>query len=193
MRQRGCLRAAHDLIGGSAAAAALAVMLLGATTALAAGPGAWWRVESHTVPTNLPPGGEGELRVTATNPGDAPITGVTKIIDTLPPGLQATGVEGFKHTPDRFLTCEPTSGFPAEGGTITCTFPGPEGPPELPPFEVLEVVIKVKVAGASAGPNQVTVKGGQAEGHEVEAKSISSPIEVSSTPTPFGIHTFELE
>src|SRR5438309_1373223 len=130
MTQRRSLPAVRAFIGLAAATTLAVVLLLGATSARAARSAAWWLVDSHTVPTNLAPGGEGEVRVTVTNPGVAPTKGVTKIVDTLPPGLQATGVVGLKR-PDASgpvvpLPCAPTSGFPPEGGTITCTFPGPE-------------------------------------------------------------------
>src|SRR5438445_3932358 len=139
-------------------AGALLVALTSTTPAGAEGTGSpWWRVSATTAPTNLPPGGEAKIFVTAINVGDGNVkaTGDKVIVtDKLPPGLAvisskknpsgAIGIAGsllesasadFNPGP---VTCE------SHAASVTCTF---EGPKPLIPFVPLEVIIRVKVGG----------------------------------------------
>ena len=68
-RRRACASAPRAL------AAALA--LAGAAPAPARAAAPWWHISSETAPTNLPPGGEGQVIVVVSNLGDAPIDGST--------------------------------------------------------------------------------------------------------------------
>src|SRR5205085_8485609 len=67
--------------------------LAGAPAAGAEGAGsAWWSLTASRAPTNLPPGGEGQIYITAVNVGDANVnaTGNTvTVTDNLPAGLEA--------------------------------------------------------------------------------------------------------
>jgi len=172
----------------------------GASPAFAeASPAPHWKLESRPAPTNLPLKGEGILVVTASNLGDADVNGEAKqvtITDALPAGLEATEVEAnskgtpsssknvrFEHgkiieNPDG-LSCTKAPVNP-----IVCTFGQ-----KLPPYEQLEVIIKVKVnlTIPSEPTNEVTVTGGEAK-----SESFSQPVAVNGDPTAFGVERLEL-
>ena len=81
----------------AAAAVAGTAMAGAAAPALATAP--YWALQSTSAPTNLPPGGEGKVIVTASNLGDAAMEGGTAMItvtDKLPPGLTATSIFGAR-------------------------------------------------------------------------------------------------
>jgi hypothetical protein len=154
-------------------------------SAPAYGQAPWWRLDSSATPTNLPPGGEGKIVVTALNLGDAEASGTTTpvtITDKLPAGLTATAVEG-QAGPIGFrgaLECS------TPAGTLSCTFSG-----ALPPYEQLEVQVTVEVgseAEAHSGePNEVTIEGGGAP-----SASLRQPVTISGKQTPFGIEAFQI-
>src|SRR6188472_657763 len=114
-------------------------------------------------------GGSGRLVATITNLGDAPMdatmTPVT-IVDQLPVGVKALGVETFAGVDGKagLFECavEATD-------LVSCTFEG-----ALAPFEALEIEVLVSLTGeppAAGAPGEVTVSGGNAE-------SASAPQEV---------------
>ena len=78
-------------------ACAVVWRVCGVAPAFAEGEAPWWHVVAQRAPTNLPPGGDGQVVVAATNLGDgeadgsaAPIT----VSDKLPPGIVAIGISG---------------------------------------------------------------------------------------------------
>src|ERR1700727_3035294 len=84
----------------------------------------WWKLDSTSAPSNLPPGGEGQIVVSAGNLGNATAMASEahpiKILDRLPAGLSVTSVTGYTRKgsasgrqPTTALTC------PA-GPTPTC-------------------------------------------------------------------------
>ena len=144
----------------------------------------WWQMSSSSTPTNLPPGGEGQIVVAATNLGDAPVEGSVepvRITDTLPPGLTATEISGGT-SPFSFFSLH---------GPVECTQPaGPcvfEG--TLPPYEQLSVIITVKVSvdAQPSGENEAKIIGGGAQ-----SVSIGRPVVVSGAATTFGVGEYEL-
>ncbi len=149
--------------------------------------GGWWRVSSRAAPSNLPPGGKATLIIGASNVGDGGINAAgrpVRVTDTLPPGLEATAIEGAP----AFEEVEEGHAMSCELATLSCT----AAPEALPPFQALEVKIQVNVKpDASTGEqNTVSVSGGEQEGepaHEPPAGSGSKPITVSGQPTPFGL------
>jgi hypothetical protein len=166
------------------------VLLLGfvsATPSLAASP--WWHLTSGSRPTDLQPGSEGQIVLTAANLGDASANGETarvQISDTLPPGLKAQsikGVAGGETIENRGPVKCPTEKEVKEGASLTCTFAG-----TLPPYDLIEVVITVKVEEtvSSSEANKVSVSGGGAQG-----ASISHSLRVGEA-TPFGVESYEL-
>jgi hypothetical protein len=155
--------------------------LTGAPPAFAEAP--WWHLASSSTPTNLPPGGEGRIVVTASNLGDAAVSGATvpvAITDKLPPGLTATGISGIAGV--RGFRGSLECSLPS----LTCSFAGSE---LLPPYEQLEVVITVKIAaGASSGEqNEATVAGG-----EVPGALARQSIMVNGAPASFGVERYEV-
>ncbi len=130
----------------------------------------------------LSPGGSGRLVLTLTNLGDAPVdatsTPVT-IIDRLPAGVEATGVEAFAGPLGSAgtVTCDVV---PAE---VSCDFEG-----ELPSYEAIEIEVLVSLTDeppTQVGPGKVTVTGGNAP-----STSAVQNIEVSPEPAPFGLEYF---
>ncbi|HEY3829252.1 MAG TPA: hypothetical protein VGL57_08655 [Solirubrobacteraceae bacterium] len=145
---------------------------------------AWWHLTLGSHPTYLPPQGEGTLMVLASNVGDGSVKGENvpvTLTDKLPAGLTATSVQGTAGLHGRLfgvaMECAGTS-------VVVCTFTG-----TLPNYEVIEIKIHVKVdAGASSGElNSVGVVGGGAP-----SASLSRPITISASSTPFGVETYEL-
>ncbi len=180
---------------------ALLAALGAATPALAkAAPVPHWKLESRVAPTNLPLNGEGVIVVTLANLGAADVDGTTHevtVSDNLE-GLEATEVQaasrGTPRSPENvreeangFHGVENPDGFScskAPAVPIVCTFGQ-----KLPPYEQLEIVIKVKAkTPASPEPlNQVTVIGGEAA-----PASLSQALAVNGDPTGFGLERLEL-
>src|ERR1039458_9765320 len=161
------------------------VGLVGAAPAVAAGPA--WNVRAIVAPTNLPPGGKGDVFVRATDLGDMAAEASTepiKISAKLPPGLTATSISSSNgttgdpvFTPQ--LTCEPIPSLECEAtgfGTVLV-------------YASVEIEIGVSVAAhAQSGlPVQMSVSGGGAR-----PVSASDPVTVSATPTKFGVERFEI-
>ncbi len=121
--------------------------------------------------------------VTAANLGDAPTTGETTIVDTLPAGLEAIVAEGISGL-----------SFTSGGNPVTCAVESPRtvkctSKAPLAPYALIEVDIGVVVGeGASTGEeNEVSVSGGGAQ-----SVSLARPITVSGQATPFGVQDYEL-
>jgi hypothetical protein len=161
------------------------VCLVAATGAGAATP--WWQLDSVSSPTDLAPGGSGNLTVSASNLGDGEVGGSSSKVtlrDVLPAGLVATSVSGRVGGVTGFIGLRgPVECSLVSGSLVECTFEG-----TLPPYELLEAEIAVEVsAGAKSGEtNEVVVSGGGAPG-----VSLKRPIAVSSSPTPFGPANYE--
>jgi hypothetical protein len=174
-------------LGALVVAAVSLLALAGAAPAAAEAPR--WQITSGAAPRNLPPGGEGNINVEATNLGDAEVPGAAApftITDTLPPGLTATAISATRgdglissNVPGHEATCEVPSPH-----TASCTVTG-----YLQTYETVEVQITVHVASsASSGEeNEATVLGGGAP-----SASVKRPITVDAQPTPFGIEDYEL-
>jgi hypothetical protein len=166
-----------------AALATVVAMLAGhAPVAFAEAPS--WHLTTEAAPTNLPPLGEGEIVVAASNLGDTAANGATtpvKITNTLPAGLKALSVVGSVKggIEVKCPTGEPPTSF-------TCTFGG-----IVNPYERVTLVIKVKVeeplATVTSLPNHVTVEGGGGP-----AVSSTEQLLVNGSPTSFGLQRFEL-
>ncbi len=148
----------------------------------------FWQLSSVAVPTNLPPGGDGILKIAATNIGDAEINGSSATValrDKLPSGLTALSATGqgggFLGTQKGIrgpVDCQVSSTT-----LVECTFKG-----MLPPFEQLGVEIPVEVhAGAKSGEtNEVEASGGEAP-----TASLERSLVVSGAPVQFGAEDYE--
>jgi len=157
---------------------AVALGAVGAAPAFAQAP--WWQLSSETVPTNLSPGGEGQILVVASNLGDAPIDGskeAVTIADKLPAGLSATAIQGpFKNGVQVQCTL----------ATLSCSYAG-----GLNPYEQIAISIKAKVdeplGTVTSLSDQASVEGG---GAGKASRALSIP--VNGTPASFGISGYEL-
>jgi hypothetical protein len=194
-------------------ASLIAVLACSAASAGAETTSPWWHLTSTATPSYLSPGGEGEIYVNANNLGDAVVDGEispVQITDTLPAGLQAISVVGEPTAgsggEDGPVNC-PTAKQIEEGAVLTCTFAGAhqrsngEGgvetvPVELPPYDDILLIIRVKVAKGAATcaqsvstceQNHVSVAGGGAP-----SASLSAPVAVSKEAVPFGLQVNEL-
>jgi hypothetical protein len=165
---------------------------LGAASVSAATP--VWKLASNFTPTDLPPGGEGEIVLLATNLGDAPTSGQpVTISDSLPPELTVKSVSFF--TPQfgglfnlaEFGQCTTTT-------SVTCTFPSgileSLSPEPVRPYQryELDIVVKVGASAPSGEVNKATVEGGGAA-----SVSLSQPVGVSAASPGFGVEDYELK
>ncbi len=138
-------------------------------------------VNTISIPTNLPPGGEGRLLIEIDNLGDAPVlAGMSPIViaDKLPAGLTATAISGEEE------------GAECDLATLRCEYRGTlqEYAGTLPPYGVIQVEITVKVEHPpGAVLNEVSVSGGGAA-DTVTRETLS----VSSPPSGFGFEKFKL-
>ncbi len=167
----------------------LCAMALWSACAQASPSGTGWEATSTVSPTNLPPGGTGQIQIDIMNTGALLSSGSITVTDTLPSGLIATSVGGMPESGTSvFSQQEEEMQF---GGarwvctgttTITCMSnpiylqPLPRGrgsEAELPE----RIGIQVKVAPDASGtlPNLITVAGG---GATSEAR-VSDPLTVS--------------
>ncbi len=149
-------------------------------TATAFSQSPWWQISSETVPTYLPPGGEGQLQVVVSNLGDAAINGSKEpviITNRLPAGVVATAIAGpvVNHTQVQCTLA-----------TIKCTFAG-----VLNPYEQIAVTIAVKIEEPPGTvmrlSDEASVEGG---GAEASTRLLTVPI--SSEAPPFGVASYEL-
>jgi hypothetical protein len=160
----------------------------------------WWHLNVGSRPTHLAPGGEGTVVVYATNLGDNEVNGSAKpvtLTDELPKGVVATEayyVEGGffeleEHEHHIFFE-ECSVSLVSGASVVRCGFTG-----NLPPFERIEVRIKVNVEPEPAivpgkYADTVSVSGGGTA--PVSADDKSTELTVSKTPAPFGVERFEL-
>ena len=117
------------------------------SSAVADSPAPGYEVFGRIAPTNLPPGGTGELFLYVYNIGGAEGSEGPKVTDSLPAGVKITG---------------PGTANCAETTVVTCT-PGPIGAGNGIPT-LIEVPISVEndVSNGSSAEDRVTVSGGGA-------------------------------
>jgi hypothetical protein len=174
----------------------------GAGQAAAASP--WWRLTSRTIPTHIPPGGEGTIVVQAINVGNAQTTGKYTFVDNLPPGLTLQEVEYFAPPPPAIpapgfnfgaLGYCTTTASSASCSTVSSFFEEVTEP-ELAeyvlapviPYEFLEMRLKVKDEGAtSEALNEFQVSGGG-----TRTRTARRPVPILEGPAGFGVGEFQL-
>ncbi len=131
---------------------------------------------------------DGEIYVSATNVGNAALSGETTVVklkDALPAGLVPVAISGSK--PEKEGSFFNRVEIPCELATLTCEFNGSLAPPDA-----LEMRIGVNVApatpeGVLAAPNEATVSGGNAA-----AVSASHPVTLSAAPVPFAPDSYSM-
>jgi hypothetical protein len=149
--------------------------------ALAAAP--YWALSSTSAPTNLPPGGEGKIIVTASNLGDAVMeaggASIT-LTDKLPAGVTAVSILGTQGS--LTFPCTLSSGEPS------CT----DSSLDVLPSTGLKLAIKVKVdpkvPSATVLENEIKATGGGAP-----PASVRQPVRVDESPAQFGVQKYELK
>jgi len=132
----------------------------------------------------LSPGGSGRLGVTLVNLGNAPLDATTTpltIVDQLPEGVEALGVQAFAGAgagSEGLVDCELEA-----PDLVSCVFED-----ELSSYEAIEIDVMVNLTGeppVEGAPGKVTVSGGNAP-----PKSATQKITVSPEETSFGIEHF---
>jgi hypothetical protein len=171
--------------------------------AFAAGPRAGWEVTSTTFPTDLAPsGGSGILEVNVYNIGGEKSIGTITVTDVLPAGIVATQAgdiqNGLTQTIGEHGEWDCTGNAPGplpnvEGASVvTCTnnlgvlpsLPVPD-PPKLTEagsgaIAHIGIAVRTVTSAQETLTNRVTVAGGGA----LATASTTSPVTVSSAPTP---------
>jgi hypothetical protein len=133
----------------------------------------------------------GQIVVTAVNLGDAnvnPVTHHVTITDKLPVGLKAVAIEGSTGE----LLGDLGERLECSLGTLSCTYtaaaPLGQTPPDVPPYDQIEVRITVVLNGGKSGEvNEASVTGGEAP-----SATVRRPIVVSGSPVPFGSSQYEM-
>ena len=77
---------------------AFATLAVSSAPALAVTEGTGWEATSSVSPTNLPPGGTGEIQLNIINTGAKPSTGSITVTNALPAGVSATAAGGMSPT-----------------------------------------------------------------------------------------------
>jgi uncharacterized repeat protein (TIGR01451 family) len=157
---------------------------LGAPSAAAAD-APWLQINSEAVPTYMPPGGEAEIVVAASNLGDVPLNAEKNpvvITDQLPKGLTAVAIKGtIKNGTE--VVC-PKGELPVP--PLSCSYAG-----IVNPYERIVFTVKVRVQEPSGTiatlANEVTAEGGG-----IGRVSSTQRLTVNGEPTPFGVQDYEL-
>ncbi len=146
-----------------------------------------WNIRPVFAPAHIAPGASGELIVTATNIGDAPISvsagNPLTVLAQLPAGVSATSISNDELYPN-LVTHYELPELHCEQTTLTCH----AATGIVYPEETLQVVIDITVAkepqpGSKA---KLSITGGG-----VSPASSEDAVPVSSTPVKFGIERFE--
>ncbi len=155
---------------------AFCVVMIGASSAFAVESAPGWEMIGRASPTNLPPGGEGILKVYVFNRGAAEASPGATFTDTLPPGLTAKGAS--------VLPKNGQAGQCSGEKTVTCelTVSGAFAKTQV-------VVIPVSVErGVSGGAvDRATVTGGGA----LSSTSTSFPVAYGSGVPSAGFSDFD--
>ena len=184
----------------SAFAAGLAflvpLLLLTPVASATQSPSPAWQLASEVIPTNLSPGGTGELLLHVRNIGTGATDGSqVRVVDRLPAGVTATAAG------DRLFEAEgvpPGSSYWSCTGTtvvtcinnpenLTAIAPGPEltaGHEGTAPFIGIEVTVAPDAAGTAV--NTLEVAGGGAA-----SVRRTEPTAIATTPAGFGFQGFE--
>jgi hypothetical protein len=124
-----------------------ALALIVAPASASAAPQAWWSIQMGSSPSNLQPGGHGEIVVYATNVGDADADGFLdpiKAVAKLPAGLAPEAISSSVSVGNG------SKFYPCELANLTCTVAS-----RLGQFQIIELRIAVSVA-AAATPGEMT-------------------------------------
>jgi uncharacterized repeat protein (TIGR01451 family) len=195
-RQGGSVRAGGVLV------LALCVLLGSGGSARAVVSGTGWEVATSSFPTNLHPGGSGNLEIDIFNTGAKPSSGSITVTDTLPPGLTAVEAGGMAEAGPSILSREEeelefgAARWACSGATVVTCTTNPAALPSLPfgagtgfrsGGERLGIKVNVAPGTSGAVPNHVAISGGGA----AEATSVTRPVTISSSEPGFGFPQFD--
>jgi hypothetical protein len=194
------------LLVAGAAVALMGMGGVGAATASAASP--WWHLSTRMFPSNVAPGGEATVVLTALNLGDAQERGLPVLTESFPEGFTVQEEEMFvlpidqgkedlskgllhgflgeppfcEHT-ERAVHCEVNLAMLASAG-----FPQFEEP-ALNPYEDVEMRVKVKNESASSSGLQMVagVTGGVAP-----SARVTQALPVTAAAPVFGVEHYSL-
>ena len=155
----------------------LGVCLLGVcgvSSVFAAGGAPGWEVFGFFGPTNLVPGGSGDLHLYVYNVGSVASSGVVTVTDHLPGGMTTPGTSACAETGPSFVTCS------FEGIEVANVEPA-----KLP--AVLVIPVNVPASASGSVVDRAEVSGGGAAG----SASASIPVTFSSTPAGLGLAGFD--
>ena len=177
----------------AAVAAGAVLMSLGVATPAFAGP--YWHVTSNVAPTNLQPGGEGQLIASATDLGDeeakaSPAHPIT-ITDVVPAGLQVLKLKGLGYVEKETirhslpnLNCSSTK-LAGEQESVTC-----EITQTVPAYEGFEVVV---FGEGERGAGHAAERSSRRRRRRSPARvAAARSVKVDTAPTPFGVERYEL-
>ncbi len=154
--------------------AACGLALVFVSLAVADNPAPGYEVIGRFAPTNLPPGGTGDLFLYIYNVGGAQGSEGPTVTDTLPVGLEAIKEIVVNNKPRTTLSegC-------SEGTIVTCRMAPIEvsGDPAL-----LEIPVRVS-ANPSSEPDRVSMSGGGA----LNVTNATVPVHYGTGPAPFGL------
>jgi hypothetical protein len=190
------IRRYRHIVRPALAVAVVSICMCGAfsevASAMGSGPG--WELTASSLPTSMPPGGEGNILVKVINIGAGASSGTTTVTDILPEGVKAVeagGVTGaIKGYGDGIveLDSEWQCGGDGLGGgsgvdgasVVTCTS-----------NEAREGYVGIVVSlpeGELLGTNRVSIAGGGAP----TSASTTDPISVTSKQAPFGFEGWDV-
>ena len=182
----------------SMALAYLVVLSIPGASADTPSSGAWWHLDSGSAPSDLQPGREGRIWITATDLGWEAIraSAASEVVlsDQVPSGLEPVpGAATVYPTSTGGDRSEPVK-CAISGQTVTCTVPSRT----VFASEGIEAIIPVRVSSSlPAGqlPNPISISGGAAEpaGTEATPASTADMLDIASTPTSFGIERYALQ
>ncbi len=185
MSARRALPLMHTVVAALAGSVLLFAFAAGVSPVSAHALAPRWRLEVRPAPRNLPPHGQAQIIVTATNMGDEATHGPITIKDTLPAALalpegvkSVLAFRSYFKAPGSFFECKPEGEH-----TVSC-------PTEtkVPPYEAVEMILSVNVQAASG----TLIDQAQIEGGGAQPESSSRSLEVNEKPAPFGIERFEM-
>jgi hypothetical protein len=166
------------------AATLLGLLVPGANAASAQAASPWLHLTSGSRPTNLTPGEEGTVVLTAENLGDAPLAAAKSpvtLTDALPAGLTATAVHAiwYRGNSGHPIPCEALP-------VISCTLSE-----NLAAYQGFEVRIRVDVLESASEVPGAEVNSVQVSGGAAAPASLSRALITSAEPTSFGLEDYE--
>jgi hypothetical protein len=180
----------------------LAVVVMGVlvASAQAATGGVGWEATSSVSPTNLPPGGKGEIQLDIMNTGAGPSSGTITVTDALPQGVTATKAGGMQGS-QVFNVVEEEEEFggarwSCSGTTVVTCTSNPSFLATIPfgvgnEAKIFERIgIKVEVAKEIEGtfPNMIAVAGGGA----LATTTATDSVTVSASQPRFGMPEWDM-